>query len=315
MAETDEMGKRSHLHIAYDGPALEAHRMDVKELAPALLAFSEMVERANEILNEDRASVRVEVRASFKEGSFGIDLEVVQGFTAWLFNTLNDHRVSTAKELLEWLGIFGGAGATGWGVLQLIRKLRGRTLERVEVLPDGRGVVLIDGERLEVERHVLQLLRDYKVRRCFEQLIAKPLASEGVDSFAVIDRESEQVLEYVGENEARFFIAPPESDVATVETEEDITLQIVSLSFAEGNKWRFTDGETSFHASIEAVAFLDAVDRRTEAFAKGDLLKVRLRKRQTTTTGGNLKMEYAILDVYEHVKQPLQPRLTLPDAD
>jgi hypothetical protein len=58
------------LHIAYDGPALDTHEMDVRELAPALLAFSDMFEEANAVLNGDRAKISLNVKGSFKTGSF-----------------------------------------------------------------------------------------------------------------------------------------------------------------------------------------------------------------------------------------------------
>ncbi|MBE6440990.1 MAG: hypothetical protein E7022_01495 [Desulfovibrio desulfuricans] len=59
------------LHIAYDGPALDTHEMDVRELAPALLAFSDMFEEANAVLNGDRAKISLNVKGSFKTGSLG----------------------------------------------------------------------------------------------------------------------------------------------------------------------------------------------------------------------------------------------------
>lgn len=37
---------REHFHLVYDGPALAENRMDVRTLAPALLAMGDLVERA-----------------------------------------------------------------------------------------------------------------------------------------------------------------------------------------------------------------------------------------------------------------------------
>jgi len=59
--------------IIYDGPALENSTMDVKDLAPALLALGEAIEQANFSTNHQKASVVLNVRASFKTGCFGIE--------------------------------------------------------------------------------------------------------------------------------------------------------------------------------------------------------------------------------------------------
>src|SRR5690606_6815674 len=72
----EPMAEHARFHLVYDGPALVQHQMDVRALAPALLAMSDLVERANELLNGDNAKVSVNVNASFKSGSFGIDLEL-----------------------------------------------------------------------------------------------------------------------------------------------------------------------------------------------------------------------------------------------
>jgi hypothetical protein len=57
--------------VVYDGPALAEHAMDVRDLAPALLAIAETLEEANTVLNGNRAQVRVQVHASFKTRAAG----------------------------------------------------------------------------------------------------------------------------------------------------------------------------------------------------------------------------------------------------
>ncbi|GBQ72917.1 hypothetical protein AA15237_1478 [Komagataeibacter xylinus NBRC 15237] len=48
----DDMSKATFT-IAYDGPALRNHAMDVRALAPALLGFGTLFDAANAALNGD----------------------------------------------------------------------------------------------------------------------------------------------------------------------------------------------------------------------------------------------------------------------
>lgn len=68
-SETNDMKFR----IVYDGPALETHEMNVRDLAPALLSLSDALEEAGKTLYGNKTVVSVKVNASFKAGSFGID--------------------------------------------------------------------------------------------------------------------------------------------------------------------------------------------------------------------------------------------------
>jgi hypothetical protein len=64
--------------IAYDGEALRAGSMDVRELAPALLAIGDLLQQANRVLNDDKASLAVKVRSDFTRGSFELSFEMIQ---------------------------------------------------------------------------------------------------------------------------------------------------------------------------------------------------------------------------------------------
>ncbi|WP_061165200.1 hypothetical protein [Caballeronia temeraria] len=68
------MSNHERFNVVYDGPALAEHRMDVRDLAPALVAIADLFTAANKELNGDSADVRVEVKGSFKAGSFELDL-------------------------------------------------------------------------------------------------------------------------------------------------------------------------------------------------------------------------------------------------
>ena len=68
---------KTKFSIAYDGPALHDGAMDVRDLAPALLAVGQLFDAANNILNSDHTKVSVNVTAT-GDGSFEVFLELAQ---------------------------------------------------------------------------------------------------------------------------------------------------------------------------------------------------------------------------------------------
>lgn len=57
--------------------------------------------------------------------------------------------------------------------------------------------------------------------------------------------------------------------------EQEMMLKIVSIVFDEKQKWRFSDGESTFWARIADESFWQKIDEGSLAFRKGDRLKVR----------------------------------------
>lgn len=300
--------------VIYDGPALEDNRMDVRDLAPALLAIGEVLEQANYTLNGAAVPISVRVEASFKTGCFGIVFEIgtlwqqIQG----LFPPLS---METARQLLEDLGLLQKAGAAvvsvGLGLVGFIRWLKGRKIKRVELLDNGNVRVVVDEEQLVLERRVLELYRNHQLRVALERAIVKPLEREGIVSFAtgLPNGETQRFVE-ISRAESRFFMAPPAEEQQLSSEESERTLQLVSVTFKDDNKWRFTDGATSFHAAIEDIEFQESVLRGRQ-FAAGDVLKVKLRVDQWMR-GDKLQSEYAVVKVLEHRKAGVQ--LSLPVA-
>ena len=149
------MSKKS-LYFVYDGPALASHEMDVRSLAPALLALSDIFEEANAILNGDRARVSVNVKGSFKTGCFGFDLSVSQSVMQSLLNLASSQSVQSAADIASILGFCGGSGM---GLLRVIKWIRGRKIEKIE-LKGSIAVIHIGDVFLEVEEKVLRLLKN-----------------------------------------------------------------------------------------------------------------------------------------------------------
>lgn len=306
----EDMSKAS-FNVLYDGPALANSEMDVRELAPALLALGSLLEEANSVLNDGKAQIAVQVKATFKTGCFGIELEVCQSLLQHAQSLFSSEPVSTAKELLEWLGLIkenaGNIFAGGAGLLWLIKRVRGRPINQVVLLDTGKVRVVMDDDAFEVEEKVLTLYRQYRVRQALEGVL-KPLESEGIDTFAVTDlKQANRFIEITKADRAYFKTPEPESE-ALSDDEFEVNLQIVSISFQEGNKWRFNDGASVFYADMLDEAFVSAVAASATSFTKGDILKVKLRRIQSLV-GDAFRTEYTVLKVLEHRKAAAQLKM------
>ena len=71
MAETESFS------LKYDGAAFAEHTIDINDLAPALLALSDVIQEANSIANKDNSTVAIKVKAT-DAGSFEIVIHTVQ---------------------------------------------------------------------------------------------------------------------------------------------------------------------------------------------------------------------------------------------
>lgn len=295
MAHTDvEELSKAAFTIAYDGRAIEDGSMDVRDLAPALLAVGQLFDAANQALNgSDAPPITVNVQAT-NRGSFEIDLTVVQTFFDSMKSFLSGDWVTAAINLKEL--VFGGAALTV-GLAALITRLKGRKPDRIEKLSEDTVRITIDGDSIDIPLKLLRLYQDVAVRKAYEDLVAVPLQKEGIDRFKVLDKRTE--IAAVSKESSVYFVAPELPAEVVLEDIRKAAFSIVSLAFKENNKWRLHDGNNQISATIEDADFLQRVDSNLIRFAKGDILVCEVKVRQTQTEQG-LKTEYTVIRVLEH---------------
>ncbi len=293
-----DMSTRERFNIVYDGPALAEHRMDVRDLAPALIAVSDLFAAANKELNGEAADVRVEVKASFKQGSFGIELLFTQDFISQIRDMFAGQN---ATALANAGGIIGLLGFAGGGLLGLLRKLRGRRPYEIVQKGEIAEVWITESESMEVDARVLRLWRSRSVRTSLEKTLS-PLEREGITDFGVMYHDQFTVELHDDDLESFRATGPVEAEVVTDTTSRKVLL-LESVVFKEDNKWRVHDGQYPFFATMEDEEFLALINAGLR-FGKGDVLVVDLRQVQTIDNSA-LKTEYSIIKVHEH-RGPLQ---------
>lgn len=293
---TGKMDDMSDFRITYDGPALEMSEMDVRELAPALLAIGDLLTASTSVLCGDKIKPQVNVKGSFKTGCFGIDFVLVTNFVSRVRDLFASDNASALTNAVTILALLGVVTTNGYkGLIQTIKWIRGRRIQRVEMRSDT-AVLHVDEDQLEIELRVLALLRDVAVREATEKML-EPLTHEGITTFSA--GTDSQVLETITAEEAHWFAAPAAVDELLVDETRKMAFSIISLAFKEDNKWRLYDGNSTISATITDEDFLHRVDSNQVNFAKGDVLVCDVRVRQWQSQGG-AKTEYEVIRVIEH---------------
>ncbi|QHS46275.1 hypothetical protein GW952_12065 [Klebsiella michiganensis] len=291
--DSDDMKFR----IVYDGPALDTHEMDVRDLAPALLSLSDALEEAGRTIYGKEKRISVKVNASFKAGSFGVDL-IAQSvsLSKQIIGAFSGDNASAACNIISLVGFgFIASKQSYKGLIQLIKWLGPKKINRIEPTLDGRSKIFIDDESEVFDTQVVDLYKNKKIRRSLENVIAKPLERDGIDSFAVTIDNGKNFVE-VGKAEASFFKVDCSEDTIISQSTTEKALQPLDISFREGHKWQFSDGGSPFQAEVCDEKFLKAIDDQSVAFAKGDLLLVDLKVTQYLAEKG-IKTSYEVVNV------------------
>lgn len=281
---------RTSLQVKFDGPALVTGAMDVRDLAPALLAFADFIEHCNRELNGESASVSVHVRSDFKGASFGIDFDLLQTLLEQAKTLFGGNKITPAEALIS----------AAIGAIALLKSIKGRKTSYTS-LSFGRIRVSIDGdyEEIEATEESVRIIRNRSARKALEAFL-KPVEKDGID-FVDIKHTSGQ--QRITKQDVPHLKAPNEEQILT-EHIVTMALKVLTVDFPGERSWRFTDGGEPFSAKITDGRFLDQIDGGRR-FGKGDdiIAKVKLTQKKV---GDRIKLEREVVEVLDHKPPPEQ---------
>lgn len=300
---------RTDFAVAYDGPALVNAGMDARDLAQAVLGLDQVLQRANALLNGDRAFIALEITGTAR-GSFEVLLDLKQYFDGAIGVFSGDFfsALANLKELFWGTGGLVGGVFTG-GLIGWVKWLRGRSIRVLQ--QDNQQVKLsveTDDGRLElsVPVELFKLHTDTTIREQLEAVV-RPILKDGIDS--VHFRDSSHRLESVNKEEAHYFIGRSQGS----ETVETIIpkqrLQVVRPNFALRGKWRLSDGASSRWYDIQDGNFNREVAEGRRRFGAGDIVEAEVRVLQSETPGGELTAEYSLTQILSHEAKAIQRQL------
>jgi hypothetical protein len=296
MARAQDQNK-VNFSIRYDGPALSNHEMDIKDLAPALLSFGELLEKTNQLINGTDTKLNVMLRAT-EEGSIEIHLSTVQDFMGQMVSLLSGTGTTAIVNTFTLLQIIGFFKNGDNNLFNIIKWIKNRPVKTISKLEDGNcKIELANGEAKVCKEWVIKLFQNFEVRKRTESIVYTPLTRDGIDSVSFHSKEAQG--EEVTKEEAPYFQCPQPQDQKINDTAYEAVFRIISLAFKEDNKWRLHDGDSAINVTITDTEFLKKISENAVAFSKDDILKCKVHLMQYQTMDG-LKNEYFIEKILEH---------------
>lgn len=298
--------------LVYDGPALQDGTMDVRDLAPALLALGALIEDANRRMHRSKRPVHVRFQ-SVQQGSLIANLLLDTS----IWQSLTDLFTSEGAQAIERLvGFIGTGSTTSFGLFKFIKWLRNRSIEQTRELGNGQIQITVTGDNniVVIDRVTLEMALDPKARLNANRVV-RPLEQEGIDRMYL--RAPQQIIdpqEQVTKDDLPAFAALPAASPGTVE-QTTMLLQVVhpDLLNSTGN-WRFTDGTVAFDAPILDPDFQAQFMARAIMSGHHDTVRAEVTRRQFTNESGRLKTDYEvtrILNYYPGGTDPNQLSLFL----
>jgi len=271
--------------LKYYGKEADTGQMGYYDAASMILAFGDFIGIVSRAAFGKDAKLKISV-AALKEGSLSFDFFLVSGsiITAIIGHMSPNELWNLVRDSVE-----------AW------KFLRGKPPTEVTNEKEGARITNINGDCHTFNQNVTLVIENPRAGESVERIFNKPLN----DSASRVDISSSQVpgekIE-VNSDDAKYFVDLLYSKVQG-EYVHDITLNLISPVFADGNKWKFNDGAATFSAAIEDEGFLRRVNEG-ESFSKGDLLIVKCHFLQEMVNG-KLKVTRTITEVLDHKRRPI----------
>ena len=201
--------------VRYDGPALAGHKMDIEDVAPALMALADLCKRVNTIANGERASVQLFIDMDVEQHCAQFKLQIVQTLYDAATSLLGDDRVTTAQTIFKALGL---AASPFVGLFKLLKMLKGRKVDSTKlIVKDGQNCVQLNagGDIYFVHPLAADLIRDPQMLRKAKTVVF-PATKDGYEKIEF--EEDGKVAEEIGREDALLIQSvPPQSVDANAE--------------------------------------------------------------------------------------------------
>lgn len=267
----------------------QTHSIDANTLVNMLVHYQAIVTEANKQLSGGSREVTLKVNA-LKQGSFIIDISVVQNIVSQLFSS---DTVSYVADL---------CGAVG-GIYALYHKFKGKPIKTDKEKEEAVSIKLEDNTNINI--NTINIYNQPLVRQAVSKSMETANEDPSVEGFTIkgdkgntcAKFERKDFKDYIYDGFDTEDNIPNEKII-----DEDTTLVIVGLNFEPGARWQFMYNGFKISMIVKDDALMQKINEG-ERFGKGDAIKVKLRRIQRYNKDYRTyeNKSYKIIEFYEHV--------------
>lgn len=234
----------------------------------------------NEVVNKDSEGIEIKVNAKFIEGSFGFEIEILQGLV-------------NAIDIVEVLGLTGAAG----GVFGVLDWLKGKKIDKISNEDGVAKIINKDHEEFECSPEVAKLVANSTVRNNINNLVRKQLQYEGTDTFKILSKATSKKpsLEITRDTSANY------TSLKAVSINEEDTkekrVKFVAADIKKKTGWKIEVDGNEISARMEDDGFRERLQNMNEVNIFGKTINVQLKTILKTKAGVVEPAKYEI----EHV--------------
>lgn len=269
--------------LEYNGDKVKNGQLKAKDVAKYIAAIDDFMNVISIHAYGKETNINIDV-SGFRGNSFDIDfaLQVVNIGAGAIFSTASPQDlISLATDCIK-----ACLHLKGQPPIETTKNTVNNTID----IKNNYG----QSQIFHIE--TLNVIADTTGAKSLETFIREPLL-QGIESVTVKSTQH-NISACVAANEADYY-KPINLNMPLFKNSIKTGLVIESPSFKDGNKWRFSDGQSSFYAEITDPVFLKAVDSGEERFGKNDILTVEMDIIQYKSISG-LKIEKVVTKVLEH---------------
>lgn len=283
------MAQSESIKLKFEG---QTHSIDANTLINVLTYYQIVIQEANKEYGGGSRDVTLNINA-IEQGSFVIDVEVVQSIAQQLFS----------RDTIEYIA--GLVGVVG-GVYALYEKSFGKPVnDTADITNNG---ITINGD-VSLAQTIINVYNKKSVRGAISKSIETADNDTNVEGFTIISNDcntahfdKDKFKEYIYDDFENEEATPNERVIDDV-----TTLVIVGLSFEKGANWQFIYRGFKITVRVKDDALMKAIDDGAR-FGKGDCIKVKLQIIQKYNKEYSVyeNKRYKIAEFYEHIT-PQQP--------
>jgi hypothetical protein len=296
--------KSASLQVVFDGEALKDGQIEVRDLAPSLLALADLYGHTNQYLNGEKSNLKIFVKADVKKGSFHVDLHLVQGWIESAKQMVITGQLKQVDEVISSIQSIGtNAGGIVVGLLGLWRFFKGKPTP-TPVAQDKINVTFI-GDDNQYLNSTVQTMNIYNIQAIRQDIrgFFGPLMQEGIDELRVgsdsVPTANDTILKSEVIDALR---GRDEEESPNVEKQLQLRLTIEKASFNPNYKWTFSNNGNRIGAKITDREFNSRIADRSLQFTKGDMIVATVEQASSVDPEtGDMTLKYTVTRVLQYL--------------